>query len=95
MCSTLELYWTGVGCAMVMTVDYQLKHLLSPEVVDLVRICANSSHLATLQHLYNSSGYHTVEVIPTGARNVRIAETTSTIQTYLGTLLFKRLSGIS
>ena len=91
MCSTLELYWTGVGCAMVTTVDYQLKHLLSSEVVDLVRICANPSNL---QHLY-STGYHTVEVIPTGARNVRIAETTSTRQTYLGTLLHKYLSGIS
>ena len=91
MCSTLELYWTGVGCAMVTTVDYQLKHLLS---LDLVKICANSSNLVTLQHFY-STGYHTVEVIPTGARNVRVAETTSTHQTYLGTLLHKYLSGIS
>ena len=94
MCSTLELYWTGVGCAMVKTVDYQLKHLLSTEVVDLVKICAHSSNLVTLQHFY-STGYHKVEVIPTGAHNVRIAETTSTRQTCLGTLLHKYLSGIS
>jgi len=76
---------------MVTTVDHQLRHSLSLEAIDLVRICVNSSRL---QHLY-STGYHTAAEVPTGARNVRVAETTSNPNTYLGMLAHKHLSGVS
>ena len=34
--------------------------------------------------VFGSSGYHTVAVIPAGARDVRIAEVTATSSVYLG-----------
>ena len=70
---------------MVTTVGLHKKHKLLLEVVDLVSKCGNSSNVATLQHVC-SIGYHTVFVIPAGARNVRIAETVSTSTIYLGML---------
>ena len=36
---------------------------------------------------YGGFGYHTVTVIPAGARDVRIAEATATLHVYLGKLL--------
>ena len=44
----------------------------------------NCSYLTT--YTLHSIGYHDTVVIPTGARNVRIAETASTSSTYLGML---------